>query len=107
MNVGAVKAPTIRRSYPWIGCECCKGTVWVPFKMNRAANFVMVAETLTELLQSQLPQSDARPTPAFPQDQIEFEFDRKVRRCRAASQSMLPLLLRPQLLPYRFAGHLL
>ena len=18
--------------YPWIGCECCKGTVWVPFK---------------------------------------------------------------------------
>jgi hypothetical protein len=19
--------------YPWIGCECCKGTVWVPFKM--------------------------------------------------------------------------
>jgi hypothetical protein len=71
--------------YPWIGCECCKGTVWVPFKMIRAgltnANFVMVAETLTELLQPQWPQSDARPTPAFPQDQIEFEFDRKVRRC--------------------------
>jgi hypothetical protein len=22
--------------YPWIGCECCKGTVWVPFKMLRA-----------------------------------------------------------------------
>jgi len=21
--------------YPWIGCECCKGTVWVPFKMLR------------------------------------------------------------------------
>jgi hypothetical protein len=21
--------------YPWIGCECCKGTVWVPFRMNR------------------------------------------------------------------------
>ncbi len=21
--------------YPWIGCECCKGTVWVPFKMIR------------------------------------------------------------------------
>jgi hypothetical protein len=21
--------------YPWIGCECCKGTVWVPFKMTR------------------------------------------------------------------------
>jgi hypothetical protein len=19
--------------YPWIGCECCKGTVWVPFRM--------------------------------------------------------------------------
>jgi hypothetical protein len=21
--------------YPWIGCECCKGTVWVPFRMLR------------------------------------------------------------------------
>jgi len=21
--------------YPWIGCESCKGTVWVPFKMLR------------------------------------------------------------------------
>jgi len=21
--------------YPWIGCECCKGTVWVPSKMIR------------------------------------------------------------------------
>jgi hypothetical protein len=21
--------------YPWIGCECCKGTVWVPFRMIR------------------------------------------------------------------------
>jgi hypothetical protein len=19
-------------AYPWIGCECCKGTVWVPFR---------------------------------------------------------------------------
>jgi hypothetical protein len=22
--------------YRWIGCECCKGTVWVPFRMLRA-----------------------------------------------------------------------
>jgi hypothetical protein len=21
--------------YDWIGCECCKGTVWVPFRMIR------------------------------------------------------------------------
>jgi len=21
--------------YPWVGCECCKGTVWVPFQMLR------------------------------------------------------------------------
>jgi hypothetical protein len=21
--------------YPWIGCECCKGAVWVPFSMLR------------------------------------------------------------------------
>ena len=24
--------------YPWIGCECCKGAVWMPFKMNPADN---------------------------------------------------------------------
>jgi hypothetical protein len=24
--------------YPWIGCECCRATVWVPFKMLRERN---------------------------------------------------------------------
>jgi hypothetical protein len=27
--------PVEAEGYPWIGRECCKGTVWVPFKMIR------------------------------------------------------------------------
>jgi hypothetical protein len=34
--------------YPWIGCECCKGTVWVPFKMLRE-QIPMLAMTLDQL----------------------------------------------------------
>jgi hypothetical protein len=33
--------------YPWIGCECCKGTVWVPFKMLRER--MLCAMTLDQL----------------------------------------------------------
>jgi hypothetical protein len=32
--------------YPWIGCECCKGTVWVPFKMLRERIPMLSAMTL-------------------------------------------------------------
>ena len=35
--------------YPWIGCECCKGTVWVPFKMIRQKVPGLSAWTLDEL----------------------------------------------------------
>jgi hypothetical protein len=35
--------------YPWIGCECCKGTVWVPFKMIREKIPALSAWTLDEL----------------------------------------------------------
>jgi hypothetical protein len=35
--------------YPWIGCECCKGTVWVPFKMLREHIPTLSAMTLDEL----------------------------------------------------------
>jgi hypothetical protein len=35
--------------YPWIGCECCKGTVWVPFKMIRQNIPMLSAMTLDEL----------------------------------------------------------
>jgi hypothetical protein len=35
--------------YPWIGCECCKGTVWVPFKMIRQKIPGLSAWTLDEL----------------------------------------------------------
>jgi hypothetical protein len=36
-------------SYPWIGCECCKGTVWVPFKMLRERIPMLSAMTLDQL----------------------------------------------------------
>jgi len=35
--------------YPWIGCECCKGTVWVPFKMLRERIPMLSAMTLDQL----------------------------------------------------------
>ena len=35
--------------YDWIGCDCCKGTVWVPFKMIRARIPMLSAMTLDEL----------------------------------------------------------
>jgi len=31
----AVMSAFVSEGYPWIGCECCKGTVWAPFKMLR------------------------------------------------------------------------
>jgi hypothetical protein len=35
--------------YSWIGCACCKGTVWVPFKMIRQKIPMLDAMTLDEL----------------------------------------------------------
>jgi hypothetical protein len=35
--------------YPWIGCECCKGTVWVPFRMLRERLPTLSAMTLDQL----------------------------------------------------------
>jgi hypothetical protein len=35
--------------YPWIGCECCKGTVWVPFRMLRERIPTLSAMTLDQL----------------------------------------------------------
>jgi hypothetical protein len=35
--------------YPWIGCECCKGTVWVPFRMLRERLPMLSAMTLDQL----------------------------------------------------------
>jgi hypothetical protein len=37
------------QGYPWIGCECCKGTVWVPFKMIRQKIPMLSSWTLDEL----------------------------------------------------------
>ena len=35
--------------YPWIGCECCKGTVWMPFRMLRERIPMLSAMTLDQL----------------------------------------------------------
>jgi hypothetical protein len=35
--------------YPWIGCECCKGTVWVPFRMLLERLPMLSAMTLDQL----------------------------------------------------------
>jgi hypothetical protein len=35
--------------YPWIACECCKGTVWFPFKMIREKVPMLSAMTLDQL----------------------------------------------------------
>jgi hypothetical protein len=35
--------------YPWISCECCKGTVWVPFRMLRERIPMLSAMTLDQL----------------------------------------------------------
>jgi hypothetical protein len=35
--------------YPWIGCEGCKGTVWVPFRMLRERIPMLSAMTLDQL----------------------------------------------------------
>jgi len=35
--------------YPRIGCECCKGAVWVPFKMIREKVPLLSAMTLDEV----------------------------------------------------------
>src|SRR6267143_38360 len=35
--------------YPWIGCECCKGAVWVPFRMLRERIPMLRAMKLDQL----------------------------------------------------------
>ena len=42
-------SPLEADGYPWIGCECCKGTVWVPFKMIREKIPMLSAMTLDQL----------------------------------------------------------
>ena len=34
--------------FDWIACECCKGTVWVPFRMIQAKLPMLSAMTLDE-----------------------------------------------------------
>jgi len=54
--------------YPWIGCECCKGTVWVPFEMIRETIPALSAWTLDELGgQDEMRQVRQAPIGATPQ----------------------------------------
>ena len=51
--------------YPWIGCECCKGTVWVPFRMLRERIPMLSAMTLDQLGASVLNQKFVASDHAF------------------------------------------
>lgn len=35
--------------YPWIAAECCKGTVWLPFRMIRQQLPMLSAMTLDDV----------------------------------------------------------
>jgi hypothetical protein len=48
-NLSRSKLLARAEGYPWIGCECCKGTVWVPFKMLRERIPMLSAMTLVQL----------------------------------------------------------
>jgi hypothetical protein len=37
------------RAYLWIGCECCKGTTWVPFKLIRQQRLKLMISAIVEL----------------------------------------------------------
>lgn len=58
--------------HPWIaceccGCECCKGTVWVPFKMIRQKIPGLSAWTLDELgAKMKCDRCDKRPERYYP-----------------------------------------
>jgi hypothetical protein len=49
VNLSLNRIRVIVVGYPWIGCECCKGTVWVPFKMIRETIPGLSSWTLDEL----------------------------------------------------------
>ena len=52
--------------YPWIGCECCKGTVWVPFRMLRERIPMLSAMMLDQLGASVLNQKFVASDHALP-----------------------------------------
>jgi hypothetical protein len=58
--------------YPWIGCECCKGTVWVPFRMLREQIPMLSAMTLDQLgARMRCDKSGKRPERYYPANQSD------------------------------------
>jgi hypothetical protein len=58
--------------YPWIGCECCKGTVWVPFRMLRERIPMLSAMTLDQLgAKMKCDRCGKRPERYYPANQRE------------------------------------
>ena len=58
--------------YPWIGCECCKGTVWVPFRMLREKPPNLSAMTLDELgARMRCDKCGKRPERCYPANQSD------------------------------------
>ena len=64
--------------YPWIGCECCKGTVWVPFRMIR----------------ERLPNLNAMPLDELGAKMCCNKYGKRPERYYAANQSDTPGFVR-------------
>ena len=62
--------------FDWIACECCKGTVWVPFRMIQAKLPMLSAMTLDEVGEDAL-QEMRQPARAILSSQAE----RRARLC--------------------------
>jgi hypothetical protein len=75
--------------YPWIGCECCKGTVWVPFKMLRERIPMLSAMTLDQLgAKMRCDKCGKRPERYYPCSklvELALKAGKKRKRCEMAT----------------------
>src|SRR5712671_3055338 len=73
--------------YPWIGCECCKGTVWVPFKMLRQRIPMLSAMTLDQLgAKMRCDKCGKRPERYYPANQNDTPGSFEAFRCPGHGQ---------------------
>src|ERR1700704_1946196 len=76
--------------YPWIGCECCKGTVWVPFKMLRERIPMLSAMTLDQLgARMRCDKCGKRPERYYPANQSDTPGSFGAFRCPGLAPSMI------------------
>jgi hypothetical protein len=76
--------------YPWIGCECCKGTVGVPFKMLRERIPMLSAMTLDQLGAKRCGKCGKRPERYYPANQKATPGSFEAFRCPGPAPSTIP-----------------